>query len=93
MNLNIAAVLSVIFESKKTGKGRLGRGKIFAEMMSIIADCDGSADIAARIAGNIDRFCSEFYGEKLCIRIRCSVSANLRRISETKTGFVIILQR
>ena len=46
----------MIFESKKTGKGRLGRGKIFAEMMSIIADCDGSADIAARIAGNIDRF-------------------------------------
>lgn len=56
MNLNIAAVLSVIFESKKTGKGRLGRGKIYAELMSIIADCDGSADIAARIAGNIDRF-------------------------------------
>ena len=31
LNLNIAAVLSVIFESKKTGKGRLGRGKIFNE--------------------------------------------------------------
>ena len=56
MELNAAGVLNLIFEAKKTGRGRLGRGKIYVELMSIIADSEGSVDIGNRFGGSIDRF-------------------------------------
>ena len=56
LGLSAAAVFSLIFDVKKSGKGRLGRSKIYVELMSIIADGEGSADISGLFGGSIDRF-------------------------------------
>ncbi len=50
----INLLLGAIFEAKKTGKGRIGRGKIYVELMQIITD--NSDDISSCFGGSIDRF-------------------------------------
>ena len=50
----INLLLGAIFEAKKTGKGRMGRGKIYVELMQIIAD--NLEDISSCFGGSIDRF-------------------------------------
>lgn len=54
MNLGIRTLLKAIFETKKAGKGRLGRGKIYVELMKIITDSDN--DISLLFCGTTDRF-------------------------------------
>ena len=54
LKADIRILLGAIFEAKRTGKGRKGRGKIYVELMQIIAD--NSTDISERFGGSIDRF-------------------------------------
>ena len=54
MNLDIRTLLKAIFETKKAGKGRLGRGKIYIELMKIITD--SNIDISLLFSGTTDRF-------------------------------------
>ena len=54
LKADIRILLGAIFEAKRTGKGRTGRGKIYVELMQIIAD--NSTDISERFGGSIDRF-------------------------------------
>lgn len=54
LKLGVRVLLGAIFEAKKTGKGRSGRGKIYVELMKIITDSD--KDISLSLDGNIDRF-------------------------------------
>ena len=58
MKLGVRTLLGAIFEAKKTGKGRIGRGKIYAELMKIIID--GKGDISSLFGGNTDRFLLRF---------------------------------
>lgn len=54
MKLGVRTLLGAIFEAKKMGKGRIGRGKIYAELMKIITD--STDDISSLFGGNTDRF-------------------------------------
>ncbi len=54
LKLGVRVLLGAIFEAKKTGKGRLGRGKIYVELMKIITD--SGKDISLALDENIDRF-------------------------------------
>ena len=36
--LNLNTLLSLIFQCKKTGSGKLGNGRIYVKLMQIIAD-------------------------------------------------------
>lgn len=54
LKLGVRILLGAIFEAKKTGKGRSGRGKIYVELMKIITD--SGKDISLSLAGNTDRF-------------------------------------
>ena len=58
MKLGVRTLLGAIFEAKKTGKGRIGRGKIYAELMKIITD--SKDDISSLFGGNTDRFLLRF---------------------------------
>jgi len=58
LKLGVRTLLGAIFEAKKTGKGRIGRGKIYAELMKIITDSKG--DISSLFGGNTDRFLLRF---------------------------------
>ena len=53
MKLSIETLLGAVFEAKKTGKGRIGRGKVYTEFMQTIAD---NKDISYCFGGSIDRF-------------------------------------
>lgn len=53
LKLGVCTLLGAIFEAKKMGKGRLGKGKIYIEIMKIIAD---NNDISLLFSGNTDRF-------------------------------------
>lgn len=54
MKLGVRILLGAIFNAKKTGKGRSGRGKIYVELMKMIAD--SGKNISLSFGGNIDRF-------------------------------------
>lgn len=54
LKLGVRILLGAIFDAKKTGKGRSGRGKIYLELMGMIAD--SGKDISLSFGGNIDRF-------------------------------------
>lgn len=54
LKLGVRTLLGAIFDAKKTGKGRSGRGKIYVELMRMIAD--SGKDISLSFGGNIDRF-------------------------------------
>ena len=55
MRSSIGALLNLVFESKKQGKGRLGRGKVYTKLIEILfgAECLNTANI---FGGSIDRF-------------------------------------
>ena len=53
MKLSIETLLGAVFEAKKIGKGRIGRGKVYTEFMQTITD---SKDISYCFGGSIDRF-------------------------------------
>lgn len=55
MRASIGALLNLIFESKKQGKGRLGRGKVYTKLIEILfgAECLNTANV---FGGSIDRF-------------------------------------
>ncbi len=53
MKLGVCILLGAIFEAKKTGKGRVGKGKIYIEIMKMITD---NNDISLLFSGNTDRF-------------------------------------
>ncbi len=56
MKLGVCILLGAIFEAKKTGKGRVGKGKIYIEIMKMITD---NNDISLLFSGNTDL--SELY--------------------------------
>ena len=55
MRSSIGALLNLVFESKKQGKGRLGRGKVYTKLIEILfgAECLNTANV---FGGSIDRF-------------------------------------
>ncbi len=55
MRASIGALLNLVFESKKQGKGRLGRGKVYTKLIEILfgAECLNTANV---FGGSIDRF-------------------------------------
>lgn len=55
MKLNISIFLKLLFEAKKQGKGRIGRGKAYTRLIEIITVEDNFVSYSA-FGGNIDRF-------------------------------------
>lgn len=55
MKLNISIFLKLLFEAKKQGKGRIGRGKAYTRLIEIITGEDNFVSYSA-FGGNIDRF-------------------------------------
>lgn len=55
MKLNISVFLKLLFEAKKQGKGRIGRGKAYTRLIEIITGEDNFVSSSAFL-GNIDRF-------------------------------------
>lgn len=55
MKLNISVFLKLLFEAKKQGKGRIGRGKVYTNLIEIITGEDNFVSSSAFV-GNIDRF-------------------------------------
>lgn len=55
MRLNISVFLKLLFEAKKQGKGRIGRGKAYIRLIEIITGEDNFVSYSA-FGGNIDRF-------------------------------------
>lgn len=55
MKLNISIFLKLLFEAKKQGKGRIGRGKAYIRLIEIITG-DESLVMTSMFSGNIDRF-------------------------------------
>lgn len=55
MKLNISVFLKLLFEAKKQGKGRIGRGKVYTSLIEIITEEDNFVSSSAFV-GNIDRF-------------------------------------
>lgn len=55
MRSSIGALLNLVFESKKQGKGRLGRGKVYTKLIEILfgTECLNTANV---FGGSIDRF-------------------------------------
>lgn len=55
MKLSVKILLKLIFDAKKQGKGRQGRGRIYSRLISILTIGDNSV-AAETFGGNIDRF-------------------------------------
>ncbi len=55
MKLNISIFLKLLFEAKKQGKGRIGRGKAYTRLIEIITGEDSFVSYST-FGGNIDRF-------------------------------------
>lgn len=55
LKLNISVFLKLLFEAKKQGKGRIGRGKMYTRLIEIITGND-SLVLSSMFGGNIDRF-------------------------------------
>ena len=55
MKLSVKILLKLIFDAKKQGKGRQGRGRIYSQLITILTNGDNSV-ASETFGGNIDRF-------------------------------------